>query len=407
MRSASASNTAVLLLTGDITDHGEAAEWNAAAEILSPLREAKLPILLAPGNHDLSFAYARKEQFYARVAEHGFGKPGLYQYLYGRRLLDYLRFQNSLCPGIVLADGQVLSELTTGMFALLDAERDLFRRVASAGRLDETVLNTYLDDLMARGLMHGSRRDGYAIILRGDARHHIGGFNLVQCEIAEGFVGLSVADKIFPMRYLDPENDAEIFMLNSVVVDDSLIASASGELAEAQAERFGGMVAASTARNIVVLIHHAPFRWADEPQPTFLGAGFASLEQSCHVQQLRQTVYRTSGGRARQGQERRILLRPSPRRAREENDARHVAWGFDFRGRVARRVRRGDIGAGPYATGDRGEADCQRMNGSLLRGDPPGPDAAVLRVIAGWAGQGAQPPPTSRSTSGHSSLVMG
>jgi hypothetical protein len=93
----------------------------------------------------------------------------------------------------------------------------------------------------------------------------------VQCEIAEGFVGLSVADKIFPMRYLDPENDAEIFMLNSVVVDDSLVASASGELAEALAERFGAMVAASTARNIVVLIHHAPFRWADEPQPTFLG----------------------------------------------------------------------------------------------------------------------------------------
>lgn len=43
----------LVLLTGDITQHGLAAEFDAAAELLSPLANLRIPVITVPGNHDM------------------------------------------------------------------------------------------------------------------------------------------------------------------------------------------------------------------------------------------------------------------------------------------------------------------------------------------------------------------
>lgn len=43
----------LVLLTGDITQHGLNAEFDAAAELLSPLLNLDIPVIAVPGNHDM------------------------------------------------------------------------------------------------------------------------------------------------------------------------------------------------------------------------------------------------------------------------------------------------------------------------------------------------------------------
>ncbi|MFJ8871556.1 metallophosphoesterase [Streptomyces sp. NPDC102473] len=54
-----------LLVTGDIADHGEAAEYEEAAEILT----APFPVLTCPGNHDARPAY--RKALLGEAPEHG------------------------------------------------------------------------------------------------------------------------------------------------------------------------------------------------------------------------------------------------------------------------------------------------------------------------------------------------
>src|SRR4051794_30340592 len=41
-----------VVITGDLTDSGRAAEYESLRELLSPLAASGLPIYLMPGNHD-------------------------------------------------------------------------------------------------------------------------------------------------------------------------------------------------------------------------------------------------------------------------------------------------------------------------------------------------------------------
>ncbi|MGJ7420404.1 metallophosphoesterase [Streptomyces cinereoruber] len=54
-----------LLVTGDIADHGEEAEYEEAAQILT----APFPVLSCPGNHDVRPAY--RKAFLGEAPEHG------------------------------------------------------------------------------------------------------------------------------------------------------------------------------------------------------------------------------------------------------------------------------------------------------------------------------------------------
>lgn len=47
----------LVLYTGDFTQHGLAAEFAAAAELLAPLAQGGSPVLCVPGNHDLYGAF--------------------------------------------------------------------------------------------------------------------------------------------------------------------------------------------------------------------------------------------------------------------------------------------------------------------------------------------------------------
>src|SRR6266480_1704160 len=50
------ANPAYLLISGDITDRGFVDQWSNAIRYLSPIATG-IPVILAPGNHDLSNAF--------------------------------------------------------------------------------------------------------------------------------------------------------------------------------------------------------------------------------------------------------------------------------------------------------------------------------------------------------------
>lgn len=258
-----------LLLSGDVTDHGSAEEWDEAKKVLAPLCTAGSRVLVAPGNHDLSAAYDGASQFQAQLAQHVYEMPRQLEYKYGIRIMSYLKLQSELADGIRIADDQLLSQFVDDKVRLMKAEEAFLRSVGALGTVDETRLAELMDELVADGIMHPSNRDQYARILRNDGRQYISGFDEKGFEITKGYLGLSSAEKVFPMRFIDNGADAEILILNSVVIDDSLVASASGNLAEEQVNRFEKAVAGGRTKNLIVLIHHAPFRWRDEKPPRF------------------------------------------------------------------------------------------------------------------------------------------
>jgi hypothetical protein len=58
-----------------------------------------------------------------------------------------------------------------------------------------------------------------------------------------------------------------MFILNSVVIDSKLAPSATGDLGDSQVIDLSRALERSKAAHIVVLVHHAPFRWTDESAP--------------------------------------------------------------------------------------------------------------------------------------------
>ncbi|MCC8190946.1 MAG: metallophosphoesterase, partial [Planctomycetes bacterium] len=73
----------LVLLTGDITQHGLDAEFEAALALLQPLIDRKIPILAVPGNHDIYGCTepGRLREFQSRVAA-GLkpGEGGIYRF---------------------------------------------------------------------------------------------------------------------------------------------------------------------------------------------------------------------------------------------------------------------------------------------------------------------------------------
>jgi hypothetical protein len=63
------------LISGDITDTGEKAQWEQAAkELVHPLRDAGITLIMAPGNHDLQpiFTDSVKASKIQTEAKHGY-----------------------------------------------------------------------------------------------------------------------------------------------------------------------------------------------------------------------------------------------------------------------------------------------------------------------------------------------
>src|SRR5437763_14018836 len=61
-----------VVITGDLTDSGRAAEYDSLRELLTPLAASGLPIYLMPGNHD------DREQLRRSFPDHGYLGSGPY-----------------------------------------------------------------------------------------------------------------------------------------------------------------------------------------------------------------------------------------------------------------------------------------------------------------------------------------
>jgi hypothetical protein len=71
----------------------------------------------------------------------------------------------------------------------------------------------------------------------------------------------------FPLQAFDFHSGSHILLLNSVAPFVDLLGSAWGDLGHLQVARLEKLLSESSARHIIILVHHAPFRWDDEPPP--------------------------------------------------------------------------------------------------------------------------------------------
>jgi hypothetical protein len=257
---------AFLFITGDLTDHGSREEWAEASRILAPLATAGCRVLIAPGNHDLSIAYDNGAQFYSAVAAQVYDQDGMLRYMNGVKFWSYLQTLSRLAGNVTTGSGTSLSEYLQ-MFAW---EEELYRSVSRRAQDEERLIAEFVQKL--KGLKLGKTlaldEKFFAHLRRLCADHHTG----FSSESFNAFVGhywVHEWSALFPLCTFDRSTNTEIFILNSVVLDPKLAPSATGDLGDCQTRQLSHALQRSNARHIVVLVHHAPFRWTDERAPTW------------------------------------------------------------------------------------------------------------------------------------------
>lgn len=103
-----------VVITGDLTDFGRAAEYDHLRELLAPL--APLPIYLLPGNHD------ERQQLRASFPEHAWlGTEGFVQYSVPVGAMQLIAL-DTVVPGA--SGGSLCAERLDWLAAQLDAHRD-------------------------------------------------------------------------------------------------------------------------------------------------------------------------------------------------------------------------------------------------------------------------------------------
>jgi hypothetical protein len=152
---------------------------------------------------------------------------------------------------------------------LHEAERNAFQTAAATRQVDVQALGTLADWAVELEVVTPQHRDQYFSMLQDEAEQHLSGFSAREYRQFRGSRAIGEVGQFFPLRYLDKARDLEVLILNSVVFDDDLVASAAGDLAEEELGCFARFVEQSTAQNLVVVIHHPPFRWHDESAPRF------------------------------------------------------------------------------------------------------------------------------------------
>ncbi|SFE55944.1 phosphodiesterase [Paracidovorax wautersii] len=141
-----------VVITGDLTDFGRAAEYDHLRALLAPL--APLPIYLLPGNHD------ERQQLRASFPEHAWlGTEGFVQYSVPVGAMQLIAL-DTVVPGA--SEGSLCAERLEWLAAQLDAHRD--RPVVIAmhhppfrtliGHMDEIGLLQGADELEALVARH-------------------------------------------------------------------------------------------------------------------------------------------------------------------------------------------------------------------------------------------------------------
>ncbi len=257
--------TPYLIISGDVTDRGNVAEWNTFETSLKANGVRDGCVLISPGNHDLCCVY---------------GTGGK------QHLQTYFEVQSRWCSKLVTAHGRSIATL------LDDAQTDI-DSAESVELMAKALRNVYVKTASARPTSiratemgprlgppdpsrYGSdpeteaRKTAELIDWKARAIDYIASHRR---ELVDDWFDRQW-HTLFPLRLDDRERKLAILLLNSNIhALTSLGASGLGYLGPGQIERLRSTVeeVRSSAETIIILTHHAPFRRKHVTLPTFVG----------------------------------------------------------------------------------------------------------------------------------------
>jgi hypothetical protein len=291
-----------LLVTGDLIDRGRAEEWTQVLPTLKRIKQLGVRVLVAPGNHDLATAY------YHPVARALMAQSSeRLRVVDSRRIKDYLGIAAELEPALECHDGRHLGEVLLAeeqqftslieawkLAALAAAERIRDKRLPWSPSWDPSQ-----PDVRALATLHSRDAAEAAGILkpvleRVDALFSYEGVNVKKDQFTKELVSRRDFrfDRLveqtfrwrrlwyspFPLRVVDEEASVEFVIVNSNEPEPGLAGSGFGRLGGGQLGRLQTMISSSTARTLVVLMHHSICAWAQE-EADRLGGLRVSMER--------------------------------------------------------------------------------------------------------------------------------
>lgn len=290
----------MLLIAGDLIDHGDSSEWQHILPMLRKLRSIGMHILIAPGNHDLGTAYDYHASFAYLLVSSAGGRRAVNT----RPLKRFLQAAAEMDDGLCCHDGRML----TGVLASEESEFDAFveswrtAAQAAAGLLRKSSDAVYQNDIEhpspntlqilgawrpedLRSLM-GPVIERAAPIFGLDPKTMVLDDFLGRCpprfsvnvsgSIPEFRLPLLLLDQrwqrfwyaSFPLRVFLEGPEVEVLIVNSIHPEAGLLGSAFGRLTGPQIERLSQMVAATRAKTLVILMHHPITAWVEAREDT-------------------------------------------------------------------------------------------------------------------------------------------
>jgi hypothetical protein len=213
-----------LLISGDVTDRGGAAQWKTVLALLKPYSD-RMKIILAPGNHDLSEVFAFPFE--------------------GRRMEQFIRAQHALLPALNGSDGKSLSEaVANDPFISADAE---YRKANDTIRLCVDLCSSapHLPEIDLLPSKRSDRGAGLDDILETKSRIEACYVDCIRYNPQSEKIINDVNQywpryiaRAFPLVWIDKENGVAIFSLifNAVSGGSSFGRNAIGHLDRAQAD---------------------------------------------------------------------------------------------------------------------------------------------------------------------------
>lgn len=269
-----AARPRLVIDTGDVVDRGREREWERPLEWFRKIRAAGVRVVLTPGNHDLVLTYDAWPAMFATAARHITGLN-----VDGNRILKYFTAASELEAELRTASGDSLARMLKNMAerkeavigaleaARAKADQAIGRRLSShyhamnkLGQVDPALLARLSVEFCAIGRAQYPEwpQINWEHLLVTPATME--GLGMILGQVWEQrWAGL------FPLRLELPDDGVEILVLNSVPKELALGPSARGACGVEQLERAKDRMAKSDARIVLVLHHHAVFRFLPEP----------------------------------------------------------------------------------------------------------------------------------------------
>jgi len=223
-----------IILSGDVTDTGRHEEWQWFEKALSSRKELEsATFAICPGNHDLS------KQYYETPNEN--------------RMHLYFHILHKACPNFTTSRGMLVSEVSQQARKGLD--KGDVRALASQLEADFLRDSGVFEDLITmipRFSSHGRR---------GEAKQ-INWQALAVEALVDRWYEHNGWD-LFPLRMTDNRQKTLLIILNSVNQKPMTLGdSALGSLGDSQMSRFKAILNSldRDIENVVVVLHHSPFR---------------------------------------------------------------------------------------------------------------------------------------------------